>query len=275
MRQVLKGSGRRWLVLGLVAIVVVLASGCAATGSTTVVAMAGQTTTAAGSFRMTQESNVFDTANPSHIEGSETDQAVIDLAHDRSEWNGATNSGQPDPSAQPPDKITIGADEWVIEPSGGGKTWIHSTGPKGTPSFVTALQPAGMLDRLKAQGGQYQLVGHDSVRGVPTDHYSLKAPPTAATNPDPSAPSESLDVWVSADHLVRRLRSTGLMPAESDSSVTAPAQTWVLTLEFFDFGIRTDIQAPPASQVMEEPVAPLCQPTTSTMSGQTQPCRPR
>jgi hypothetical protein len=243
--RVLRGSGRLCLVSGLVAMVVVLASGCGATGSTTtVVAKAGQTTTAAGSFRMTQQSSVFDTANPSHVDSVENEQAVIDLAHNRGEWNAVTNPAQPDSSAQPPEHITIGADEWVMEPSGGGKTWTHSSAPKGTPSFLATLQPAGMLDRLKAEEGQYQLVGHDTVRGVPTDHYSL-----AATTLGPSAPGERLDVWVSADHLVRRLRSTGLRPAESDSTITTPAQTWMLTLEFFDFGIRTDIQAPPASQV--------------------------
>lgn len=85
--------------------------------------------------------------------------------------------------------------------------------------------PTRLLETLEAAGA-FDEVGSEHVRGVETTRYRG------------SVASSSVDVWVGADGLVRRV-------AVSDGEGTD------VTLELFDFGADVEIERPPADEVAE------------------------
>jgi LppX/LprAFG-like lipoprotein len=92
--------------------------------------------------------------------------------------------------------------------------------------------------------------GTDSVRGIPTTVYTgtLHIDRSKLTNTDPAVmnavPSEApVEVWVSSDHLIRKLQDTVTSHAGSLSYQTTS------TFEFYDFGVPVDIAAPPSSEI--------------------------
>jgi hypothetical protein len=85
--------------------------------------------------------------------------------------------------------------------------------------------PTRLLETLEAAGA-FDEVGSERVRGVETTRYRG------------SVASSSVDVWVGADGLVRRV-------AVSDGEGTD------VELELFDFGADVEIEPPPADEVAE------------------------
>lgn len=83
--------------------------------------------------------------------------------------------------------------------------------------------PTRLLETLEAAGA-FDEVGSEHVRGVETTRYRG------------SVASSSVDLWVGADGLVRRV-------AVSDGEGTD------VELEFFDFGADVEIERPPADEV--------------------------
>ncbi len=101
--------------------------------------------------------------------------------------------------------------------------------------------PAALLDLLKQQADSVTEVGHESVRGVDTTHYTAvidvariaSEHASGATDPSAAAAVEKLagtkatvDVWVDADNVVRKL-TVHAPSTEGDATIT---------LEFYDFG---------------------------------------
>jgi len=118
--------------------------------------------------------------------------------------------------------------------------------------------PDEYLDDLRETSGEPERVGEEDVRGVSTTRYHstidvhsstrrmLEAEGWKSLNierylEDIQAVRE-IDVWVDDDGLVRRT---------VDTETPAPgALTWIVTTEYFDFGLDAEIQAPPAAEVL-------------------------
>ncbi|MEX2293710.1 MAG: hypothetical protein WD691_07960 [Acidimicrobiales bacterium] len=100
-------------------------------------------------------------------------------------------------------------------------------GERGSVGFAaTALNPVRLVDTLRGVVGDVQEVGREEVRGVSTTHVTS----TLLTG-------QSMDVWVDAEQLVRRLR----VVVDDTSSELGIVTT---TVELFDFGATVDIDVP-------------------------------
>lgn len=123
--------------------------------------------------------------------------------------------------------------------------------------------PSQFLSYLKAVSGGVTRVGAEELQGVPTTHYratidydqyaSRLAPTRRAAASQgitalehlTGAHSQLVDVWVDADHRVRREELTY---HECVAGVPGTSQIH-LKLEFFDFGVQAVPALPPSSEV--------------------------
>jgi hypothetical protein len=113
---------------------------------------------------------------------------------------------------------------------------------------LDAFSPKQILELLRAASLETERVGEEDVRGEPTVRYALTVDCERAELFDCKGETAVVGVWIDDDELVRRIRL--------DHRFTA-------NLEFFDFGVAVEVEAPPADQVIDEPSpAPL----------ETQPC---
>jgi len=123
--------------------------------------------------------------------------------------------------------------------------------------------PAQLLQYLKATSGSVELVGGGRVRGVATSHYRAAVDLGKVADVLPSSDRGQLhaalakliaqagtskipvNVWVDAQHLVRRLTlalslSTGGQPAQVN-----------MTMELYEFGPTPSLNPPPAGEVFD------------------------
>jgi hypothetical protein len=114
------------------------------------------------------------------------------------------------------------------------KTWIKT--PLDETDSIHNFSPEKLLAMLRDASLQTDQVGEEAVRDVSTVRYRLTVHCEKAQLgcPGDTAP---VDVWVDDEGLVRRIE------LEDDGSPT--------TIEFFDFGIEVEIEAPPADEVQE------------------------
>jgi hypothetical protein len=131
---------------------------------------------------------------------------------------------------------------WFESGPGAGDDQLH-VNPMA--AFLFSQDPLGLL---RATPARARTVGHETVRGVPTTHLRVDLDFRALTKQlraegytvdDPPTATQPAELWVDAQGRLRRLRST-------DVTSDPPAAT---TLELFDFGVRVDVQAPPADQI--------------------------
>ena len=120
--------------------------------------------------------------------------------------------------------------------------------------------PAQFLEYLKASGGSVTVVGHESVRGVPTTHYSaqidLAKAMGALAGANTAAAQKAIgalgigelpvDVWIDTHNLVRRLQISLHTP-----SVQGRSLQMQMTIELFGFGSTPTVSAPPASETFD------------------------
>lgn len=124
--------------------------------------------------------------------------------------------------------------------------------------------PSQALDYLRATG-QVEEVGTEQVDGVETTHYTGTIRLDAVAEQVPADQRDAVreaieklkqqsglaeipvDVWVDGDDLVRKMSMTytAKVPVEGE---TKDASSTV-TMEFSDYGVEVDVQAPPADQV--------------------------
>jgi hypothetical protein len=114
--------------------------------------------------------------------------------------------------------------------------------------------PTQALDLLRG-AGDFEVVGHDEVRGVETTHYRGTIDLEKAVE---NAPADAQDqarqlfeqsglstvpaeIWVDADGLVRQLEFTEKLPGVSMK----------VHEELYDFGAEVDTAPPPADQVLD------------------------
>lgn len=125
--------------------------------------------------------------------------------------------------------------------------------------------PRQYVDYLRSVDSGVKRVGTDTIRGVKTTHY--KATVDLRKYPDrlPAAQraqaragierliqlsgtsSYPVDVWIDAQHRVRRIRQSFSQKAAS----TGQRMTIDQTADLYDFGIKSSIEPPPASQVKD------------------------
>jgi hypothetical protein len=129
--------------------------------------------------------------------------------------------------------------------------------------------PAQFLEYLKASGGAVTVVGHESVRGVPTTRYAgtIDLKKLAAVMPSPNraqlraalakviaetgVSSLPVEAWVDAGRLVRRITTTFSVSANGQSARMS------LTFELFGFGATPAVTAPPEGEVYDATSAAL------------------
>jgi len=129
--------------------------------------------------------------------------------------------------------------------------------------------PAEFLSYLRATGAGVSLVGHESVRGVPTTRYRAALDLEKAVERLPSNDRAQLraafaklraligsdevpvEAWVDSANLVRRIAMRYPLSVENQHITLA------MSIEYFDFGPVRTIAAPPANEVYEATQAQL------------------
>lgn len=111
------------------------------------------------------------------------------------------------------------------------------------------VDPGQLLATFQKVGGAVESLGEEPVRGVPTDRYRLTLDLERLINTAPARHRaalrreleererqlEPIEIWIDDAGLARRMRFV----VDSDP----------VSIDFFDFGIDVDVQAPPADQV--------------------------
>lgn len=119
-----------------------------------------------------------------------------------------------------------------------------------------ATDPEVMFKALETPK-KLELVGEEDVDGVATNHYRITVDPTkyveAMEFPAGMAdmlPKELVtEMWVDADNLPRKFEQTMEIPAVGGGKPTTSSTQGT----YSDFGTDVEIEAPPSSQVTEQP----------------------
>jgi hypothetical protein len=107
----------------------------------------------------------------------------------------------------------------------------------GVNDFLPGFSPERLLDMLRSASRQTERIGEEDVRGEQTVRYRLTVSCAKAELSCPGDEAAPVEVWIGGDGLVRRIWV-------EDSDLTG-------TIEFFDFGVKIDIEPPPADQTSE------------------------
>ncbi|HEV8602003.1 MAG TPA: hypothetical protein VGQ68_01265 [Gaiellaceae bacterium] len=107
--------------------------------------------------------------------------------------------------------------------------------------------PDRVLGLLLKSSKEVEVLGKDDVRGVAAKHYRAhldeKKLGDSATDYAPAGKERDVivDAWIDGEGLVRRLR----MPDYGEGP-------GAITFDFFDFGVKVDVEPPPAAEVITE-----------------------
>ena len=119
-----------------------------------------------------------------------------------------------------------------------------------------ATDPEVMFKALETPK-KLELVGAEDVDGVATNHYRITVDPTKYVEAMefPAAMADMLpkelvtEMWVDADNLPRKFSQSMEIPAVGGGKPTNSTSEGT----YSDFGTDVDIEAPPSSQVTEQP----------------------
>lgn len=119
-----------------------------------------------------------------------------------------------------------------------------------------ATDPEVMFKAMEAPK-KLELVGSEEVDGVETNHYRITLDPSKYLEAMefPAAMADMLpdelvtEMWVDADDLPRKFAQTMEIPAAGGGQGTSSTTEGT----YSDFGLDVDIEAPPASEVTEQP----------------------
>jgi hypothetical protein len=119
-------------------------------------------------------------------------------------------------------------------------------------SGASQANPAQMLDGLKSASDNVREVGPEQIAGIATTRYSAdidleKALSDSGGGSIASAvsgldPSETVDVWIDAQGLVRRMNIAVTLGSLG---------SFTMTVDFSDYGIHPQIDVPPDSEVQD------------------------
>jgi hypothetical protein len=208
-----------------VAVLLVLAAGCGGVANEPNLAKAVERTQASGSSRIEVRATLRE--GNSTIDLRCEGAADYERKHLRLACNGEIG-----------DTIALGDTAYFKSAAFGVRadtTWVKVSLDE--TDSIQNFSPQRLLAMLRDASLQTDRVGEDAVRDVSTVRYRLTVNCRQAeiTCPGDTAP---VDVWIDDEGFVRRIE------LEDDGS---PA-----TIEFFDFGVEVDIEAPPADQVADE-----------------------
>ena len=185
---------------------------------------------------------------------------------------GTVPAGVSDPTTGPTTIIKIGRDLWV---SGGllgvaANQWAHTVLPASDTSQPLAgglfANPSALFDQMKKQTNGVTYIGTATIGGALTQAYRATYSQTISVPSGSGVKvSYTLEVWVDDAGLVRQLRLTLSLPANSTSDVPA-AGTSTITLDFTDYGQPVNIQPPPPADVVQLPSSGLLQSNTASAS---------
>jgi hypothetical protein len=141
----------------------------------------------------------------------------------------------------------------------GGKGWVKldlgslGLGSASASGGLSDANPGGTLDALRGAGA-VERVGTDTVRGVSTTHYHATVDPQQALDKAPPALRDKVkqgldqlggpipvDVWIDGDGQARKITT------DIDAKDTLVSTS----IEYFDFGTKVDVTAPPADDVLD------------------------
>ena len=155
-----------------------------------------------------------------------------------------------------------------------GKKWLKLDPQAfGGQGQVGQSNPSGGLDAVRGAKGDVNRVGSEKVRGTRTTRYQVAIDAEQAVN---SAPEEQraearnsigalgsrtipADVWVDGKGRLRKVR---LLVAASSSNTKGS-----IAFEYFDLGARVNVEAPPASEVVDFQELLGGSPTTTGVPG--------
>jgi hypothetical protein len=130
-----------------------------------------------------------------------------------------------------------------------GRSWLNEKLVQ-SGQRLNVSDPEAFLDVLFDAAASIREVGTESVRNVMTTKYRVRLDARKLRqrfSKDPSVgflSAGSIDLWVDADHLPRRLRVTG--DDEDYAGIS-------FVSDFFDYGEPADIEAPGKSEVASPP----------------------
>jgi hypothetical protein len=155
-----------------------------------------------------------------------------------------------------------------------GRPWVridlspagHAAGSGlGSLDTATSVDPAQLLDYLRAAGGKVKTVGSQRIDGVPTTHYQatielgrLASLVPANEQAGAKAGAQTLeqltgsstfpvDVWIDAHDLVRRESFTFQeVPSETESATAVS-----ITADLYDYGPQPAVTLPPSREVFD------------------------
>jgi hypothetical protein len=139
-----------------------------------------------------------------------------------------------------------------------GKKWLKLD-PQvfGGGGEIGQSDPNGSLDALKGAKGDVKRVGSEKVRGTSTTRYRVDIDAEQAVNSAPDEQRDEVrnsiaalgsrtipaDVWVDGKGRLRKVRlRVAASPSKTKGSVA---------FEYFDLGARVNVEAPPASEVVD------------------------
>lgn len=139
-----------------------------------------------------------------------------------------------------------------------GKKWLKLD-PKvfGGGGQIGQSDPNGSLDALRGVKGNVKRVGSEKLRGTSTTRYRATIDADQAVNSAPEAQRDEVrnsigalgsktipaDVWVDGKGRLRKVR----LHVAASSTTTKGS----VSFEYFDLGARVNVQAPPATEVVD------------------------
>jgi hypothetical protein len=139
-----------------------------------------------------------------------------------------------------------------------GKKWLKLDPQMfGGGGEIGQSDPNGSLDALRGAKGDVKRVGSEKVRGTRTTRYRVAIDAEQAVNSAPEEQRDEVrnsigalgsatipaDVWVDGKGRLRKIR---LRVAASSTKTKGS-----ITFEYFDLGARVNVEAPPASEVVD------------------------
>jgi len=167
----------------------------------------------------------------------------------------ATGSG-----AQAMDMILLGQAMYMKSPDlGTGDKWlkIDLSDPDSLFGMIGKATDPEVMFKAMETPKKLELIGSEEVDGVETNHYRITLDPTQYLEAMefPAAMADMLpeelvtEMWVDAENLPRKFAQTTEVPAMGGGQPTSSTTEGT----YSEFGTDVDIEAPPASEVTEQP----------------------
>jgi hypothetical protein len=162
--------------------------------------------------------------------------------------------------AQAMDMILLGQAMYMKSPDlGMGDKWlkIDLSDPNSLFGMIGKATDPEVMFKAMETPKKLELVGSEEVDGVETNHYRITLDPTQYLEAMefPAAMADMLpkelvtEMWVDADNLPRKFAQTTEVPAMGGGQPTSSTTEGT----YSDFGTDVEIEAPPASEVTEQP----------------------